>query len=201
MILVDRGYTLTEHAPTTYNYQYQNVPSAITRTIGSPVSQFSPPMVLTTTGYPLYLTAQAMAADTFEGTTEADCYISSHSTAGRGIHEVYRNVWDESEQKYRLREDADGTSALHNKWSVVPIKFAFIADTIRNSGGIGMPNFEYYTRNAKVMYQYTDFGKTRVEVMRLYFDYYDTYNSIDIAQTGSFTQQDYLYTVTGGVVT
>ena len=43
MIVVNRGYTLTEHAPSTHDYQFQSVPTAVSRSNIFPLSQNDPP--------------------------------------------------------------------------------------------------------------------------------------------------------------
>lgn len=202
MIIVKRGYTLTEHEPTTYNYRYQSVPSPISRTNIYPLDEYDPPDVLpkatTDTGSPVYL-ASVLTAGSFEGHTEIDCYFSWRSTRGRGKREQLRNWIDPNTGKYDLYEIYDdnlwGTLMLQSE---TPILFAFICEQITMSLTNAHP-YEYVAENVRFMYQYTSNGGTHVGRRYLHFGNSD-YNSILLSQTGRHTQQEYLYTVTGGIV-
>lgn len=202
MIIVKRGYTLTEHEPTTYNYRYQSVPSPISRTNIYPLDEYDPPDVLpkatTDTGSPVYLASQ-LTAGAFEGRTEIDCYFSWRSTRGRGKHDQLRSV-EISPGKYDLREIYDD-----NLWgdltlnSETPILIAFICEQITMSL-TNAHQYNYVAESVRYVYQYTSNGGTHIGRRYLHFNYDSDYNSILLAQTGRHTQQDYLYTVTGGIV-
>ena len=59
--------------------------------------------------------------------------------------------------------------------------------------------YNYVAESVRVVYQYTDNSGTHIGRRYLHFNNSD-YNSILLSQTGRHTQQDYLYTVSGGIV-
>lgn len=202
MIIVKRGYTLTEHEPTTYNYRYQSVPSPISRTNIYPLDAYDPPDVLpkatTDTGSPVYL-ASRLTAGSFEGHTEIDCYFSWRSTRGRGKRDLFRNWLDPTTGKYELYEIYDdGLQSISTLYSETPILIAFICEQITMSL-TNAHQYNYVAESVRVMYQYTDNSGTHIGRRYLHFNNSD-YNSILLSQTGRHTQQDYLYTVSGGIV-
>ena len=196
MILVNRGYTLTEHAPTTYNYQFQNVPSPVSRTNIFPIDQIDPPAATTDTGYPVFL-ASSMAAGTLGTHTEIDCYFSWKSASGARKHDQIQNESTVAGKYDILEIYDDGARSTLTVLADSPIIFAFIAEKI-TMGFTGSHAYEYAAEGVKLAYQYVKNGVTYVQTRNLHFGD-SNYNSIVLAQTGTRTQQDYLYTVSGGV--
>ena len=196
MILVNRGYTLTEHAPATYNYQFQNVPSPVSRTNIFPIDQIDPPAATTDTGYPVFL-ASSMAAGTLGTHTEIDCYFSWKSASGARKHDQIQNISTDG-VRYDIHEIYDDGVMIDTRVnSQSPIIFAFIAEKI-TMGFTGSHAYEYVAEGVKLAYQYVSSGTMYVATRYLHGGD-SNYNSIVLAQTGTRTQQDYLYTVSGGV--
>lgn len=198
MILVDHGFTMSEHVPTTYNYQFQTVPSAIVRTLDFPLDQIDPPAADTDTGFPVFFTSQIpTGAGTLGGLGRQaiDCYFSSRSGSGAGKHCQLLSVPD-SIIGYRLREIYDDSVIADSIYSESPILFAFIAD--RFNAGPFSSSTGFTADGAKYAYQYTVDGIKYVHTEFLHWGD-SSYNSIRLAQTGTLAQTDFLYTVSGGV--
>ena len=209
MIAVDRGYTLTEHAPTTYNYRYQNTPSPISRTIQLPVDQLNPLSATTTTGSPVFIANLSkdlsFLIDQIGTNTEISAYISRYCTAayGEGVHFRAVDVYDGSYYGIRIYINGSGV-ATYDQYSSSPHYLAFVTEAVEMNlrDSYGRP-FDPYTRRAKTkfMYQKTVDGQKQIGTFYLGAQSWD-YDSIDIEPSSTtITQQDYLYTVTGGVVT
>ncbi len=204
MIAVDHGYTLTEHAPTTYNYRYQNTPSPISRAIQLPVDQLNPLSATTTTGSPVFIAdlSQSLSflIDQIGTNTEISAYLSRYSTKGEGGYFRAWCIYDS--HGYALELNMNGARATMRIVSDVPYCLAFVTEAIQINlrDSYGRP-FDPYTQRTKTQFlvQYTYNGRKGITRYNLGLDYYN-YDSIDI-EPSTITQQDYLYTVTGGVVT
>lgn len=204
MIVVKNGFTMQEHAPITYNYRYQSVPSPVSRTSIYPLDQYDPPNILpaatTDTGYPVYLTSQ-MAVGTIGGNTSIDCYLSWRSSSGSNKHEQITNEQISASSGYDIRFIHNDGYSYTSKTvgSEEPITFAFIADTIGFYLWTGAHPMEYTASGVRVAYKYVKNGIARVSTAYIFNN--ERYNDVRITQTGRHTQQDLVYTVTGGVVT
>ena len=200
MIVVKNGYTMTEREPITYTYRYQSIPSPVSRTNIFPLIQNDPPAAITDTGYPVYLTSQ-MAVGAIGGNTSIDCYLSWRSPSGANKHEQITNEQISASSGYDIRFiHNDGYSyTSKNVGSEEPITFAFIADTIGFYLWTGAHPMEYTAAGVRVAYKYVKNGIARVGTAYIFNN--ERYNDVRITQTGRRTQQDLVYTVTGGVVT
>ena len=209
MIAVDRGYTLTEHAPTTYNYRYQNTPSPISRAIQLPVDQLNPLSATTTTGSPVFIANLSkdlsFLIDQIGTNTEISAYISRYCTAayGEGVHFRAVDVYDGSYYELRMYIN-DSEFATVDRWSCSPHYLAFVTEAVEmNLRDVYGRPFDPYTRNGKTkfMYQKSRDGQKYIGTFYLGVQSWD-YDSIDIEPSSTtIIQQDLLYTVTGGVVT
>lgn len=200
MILVDHGFTMSEHAPTTYNYQFQTVPSAIVRTLDFPLDQIDPPAADTDTGFPVFFTSQiSTGAGTLGGLGRQaiDCYFSRRSGNGSGKHQQIQSIPAPS-GGYEIREIYDDSLIGDiNVYSETPILFAFVAEKI--GAGALSSTIGFTADSAQYAYQYTFEGVQYVAYRYMHWGD-SSYNSIRLAQTGALAQTDYLYTVTGGAV-
>lgn len=202
MIIVKRGYTLAEHEPTTYNYRYQSVPSPISRTSIYPLDEYDPPDVLpkatTDTGFPVYLASQ-LTAEQVGNNEEIDCYLSWRtSSGGNGYHEVIKSVPYTSDTYEVQMIDRDNRYATgFGIISDVPITFEFIADSI-TMRLTGTRQYLYVAEGVKIACKWSRNGSTNIRNLNIFGNQY--YNSIRLSQTGRHTQQEYLYTITGGIV-
>ena len=76
MIIVKHGYTLTEYAPITYNYQYQAIPYPVTRTVPLPK------MYYTEAGTPVFENPQGTKINqhVYDGTMPAYADMDYNTT-------------------------------------------------------------------------------------------------------------------------
>lgn len=207
MIVVNRGYTLTEHEPTTHNYRFQSVPTAVARSNIFPLSQNDPPQqmpaAMTDTGVPVFLTSDNLPVGALGEATEIEFYAAWNSSEGANKLLRVENFL-ESDGKYYRRDIAhDGWNVVYNIPSDTPHIFALCTPCINMRFMINSTHaLDYTTDNGNnavmVAYQYTRNGT--IQTSRQYFyANYRRYNRIRLA-AGTHTQQDYLYTVTGGIV-
>ena len=207
MIVVKNGFTMQEHAPITYNYRYQSIPSPVSRTNIFPLIQNDPPDVLpaaiTDTGYPVYLASQ-MAVGTIGGNTSIDGYLSYRSSQGANKHIQVTSESLGALYGYDISFSYDDGYAYTGEQigSEVPMIFAFITEEIAFYTWTGTHALEYSAPDFKIAYQYVKNGVPRIGVTKFFGrSTQRRYNSLRLAQTGQHTQQDLVYTVTGGVVT
>ena len=210
MIVVDHGYTLTGHAPITRNYQYQNVPNPVSRAIQLPVDQLNPLSATTTTGSPVFVAnlSQSLSflIDQIGTNTEISAYISRYCTAaeGEGVHFRAADVFDGSHYGIRIYINSSWVTTV-DQYSDNPHLLAFVTEAVEVNlrDPYGRP-FDPYTRRAKTRFMYqriNSSGQKAISTSYLGAQSWN-YDSIDIEPSSTtITQQDYLYTVTGGVVT
>lgn len=205
MIVVKNGYTMTEREPITYTYRYQSIPSPVSRTNIFPLIQNDPPDVLpaaiTDTGYPVYLASQ-MAVGTIGGNTSIDGYLSWRSSQGANKHIQVTNEkigsWG-----YDISFSYDDGYAYTSQLigSDVPMKFAFITNEISFYTWTGTHALEYVATDFKIAFQHVHDGVQYIGVTKFFGSSTQRrYNSLRLAQTGQHTQQEQVYTVTGGIV-
>lgn len=208
MIIVNRGYTLTEHEPTTYNYRFQSVPTAVARSNIFPLSQNDPPQqmpaAMTDTGVPVFLTSDNLPVGALGEHTEIEFYAAWNSSAGANKLLRVENFVDSDGKYYRRDIAHDGRATVDNDFSSdTPIIFALCTPNIAMPYVINSSHaLEYNTDSGNnaimVAYQYENNGVARTGRMYFY-ENYRRYNRIRLA-AGTHIQQDYVYTVTGGIV-
>ena len=204
MIIVKNGFTLEEHAPTTYNYRFQSVQSPIMRTLQYPLDSISPKKcATTTTGFPVYLTGSADTAEIpvagFQGNESVDFYMSWRSTRGSGHHERIYSLYNESAEKYSLMlwDDDTGSHVQFSNISYSPILIAICTERLEMLL-YGVHEYEYAAMGAYLAYRHTGYDGTPRISKTIIDPVGKRFNSVSLAQTGTNEQQDYLYTVSGG---
>lgn len=207
MIIVNRGYTLTEHEPTTHNYRFQSVPTAVARSNIFPLSQNDPPQqmpaAMTDTGVPVFLTSDNLPVGALGEATEIEFYAAWNSSAGANKLLRVENYVDPTDGKYYMRDIAhDGQATLYGNYpSDAPFIFALCTPYINMPYMINSTHaLDYNTDNGNnavmVAYQCTLNGTIQT-ARRYFYENYRRYNRIRLA-AGTHTQQEYVYTVTGG---
>lgn len=209
MIVVKRGYTLTEHAPSTHDYQFQCTPTLVSRTNVFPLAQNDPPQqmpaAMTDTGVPVFLTSDNLPVGALGEATEIEFYAAWNSSVGANKLLRVSNYFSQSEGRYYMMYHAhDGQQMLYDMSTGSDVPYILALCT----PGIAMPvminsshALEYNTdsggNNAiMVAYQYEYNGVARTG-RRYFYENSRRYNRIRLA-AGTHTQQDYVYTVTGG---
>lgn len=206
MIVVKNGFTMSEHAPITYNYRYQSTPSPVSRTNIFPLSQNDPPNVLpaatTDTGALVYLASQ-ITRGTLVGSTELEFYMAWNSSAGANkLVRVINRLG--SDGKYYMVDYAHdgGNVEYDNIPSDTPFVFALCTTSINMPYLTSTHAFEYNTDSGNnavtVAYQRT-FNGVVYTGTRFFYENYRRYNRVRLA-AGSHTQTEQVYAVTGGIV-
>ena len=207
MIVVKNGFTMSEHAPITYNYRYQSTPSPVSRTNIFPLSQNDPPNVLpaatTDTGALVYLASQ-ITRGTLVGSTELEFYMAWNSSAGANkLVRVINRLG--SDGKYYMVDYAhDERQVDYDMYSSdTPIILALCTTSINMPYMINSAHaFDYNTDSGNnavtVAYQRTIDGNIYTGT-RFFYANYRRYNRVRLA-AGSHTQQEQVYAVTGGIV-
>lgn len=202
MIVVKNGFTMSEHAPITYNYRYQSTPSPVSRTNIFPLVQNDPPAAITDTGVLVYLTSSALPSGTLVGSTEIEFYMAWNSSVGANKLAKVKN--DFYNGKYHVIEIApDGYNVEWLSAFDTPVIFALSAPSISMPLATSSHAWEYNTDSGgndavTLAYQYVEDGVTYTG-KKFFFENYRRYNRVRLA-AGSHTQQEQVYTVTGGIV-
>lgn len=203
MIVVKHGYTLTEHAPSTHDYQFQCTPTLVSRTNIFPLAQNDPSAAMTDTGVPVFLTSDNLPVGALGEHTEIEFYAAWNSSAGANKLLRVENYVDPADGKYYMRDIAhDGQAVLYGKYpSDAPFIFALCTPYINMPYMISSTHaLDYNTDNGNnaviVAYQRTLNGTIQTS-RRYFYENYRRYNRIRLA-AGTHTQQDYVYTVAGG---
>lgn len=206
MIVVKNGYTMTEREPITYTYRYQSMPSPVSRTNIYPLDQYDPPNVLpaaiTDTGFWVYLSSRPDIG-TIGGNTSIDGYLSWRSSQGANKHIQITNEYAGAPHGYDISFSYDDGYAYTGQYvgSEVPMTFAFITEEIAFYTWTGTHALEYVATDFKIAYQYVMNGVPHIGVTKFFGSSTQRrYNSLRLAQTGQHTQQEQVYTVTGGIV-
>lgn len=188
MIRVRRGYILDAHPPTEYNYQWQSVPTQLQRSVTIPVytqEEDKPAALELTTRDKVFLTERS-ADLPFNRQT-----ISFFSRTDSPPVE-HRISSEEDSVSGQYRVTYDGTQVSWDS-SLAPVRFSLMAGEARldSQGGyiISVRLFGYFLRYDG-WYISEASGAFGSRIQRQWM----------IMSTDTQTQQEFLYTVSGGIV-
>lgn len=194
MITVNRGYTLDLHPPAEREYRFQSVPSGIVRStvqpvLVPPVEDEAPALRLTTQELiyftddwqELPLTATSISFYSRSASVPEYHVISSEPNPLTGIYQV----------------TLDGSGAFWNIGSTAPIVFSLMTDRAHtDSSGA----YAYESRLFAKYLNAEGYNIAEAYALRPY-DLGTWIKAQEIViETAAVQQQEYLYTVTGGVV-
>lgn len=189
MIRVRRGYILDAHPPTEYNYQWQSVPTQLQRSVTIPVytqDEDEPAALELTTRDKVFLTERS-ADLPFDRQTIS---FFSRTSSGSVEHRIYSEV-DSVTGLYRVAYD--GGLAAWSKQSQAPVRFSLMAGEER------LEQQGTYIINARLFgYFLGSSGWSISEAPGAFGSWVS--NQWMLASTDTQTQQEFLYTVSGGVV-
>lgn len=195
MITVNRGYILDQHPPAEYEYRFQSVPSGIMRSTEQPVlvqpEEDEAPALRLTTGDKIYLTS-----DESELLFNATSLTFISHTSGGPVTHVLSSELNSLTGVYRLT--LDGSSATWSVSGTEPLKLALMTARAETGyyGGV-------YTYEPRLFVKYLNWeGYNIQEAPTLRpSDFGNWIKSQEmLIETAAVQQQEYLYTVTGGVV-
>ena len=189
MIRLKRGYILDAHPPTEYSYQWQSVPMQIQRSVTIPVytqDDDEPAALELTTREKVFLTERS-ADLPFD--RETISFFSQTST-GSVEHRIYSEI-DSVTGLYRVAYDG-GLAAWSNR-SQAPVRFSLMAGEER------LEQQSTYIINARLFGYFLDGSGWRIIEAPGAFGSWVS-NQWILASTDTQTQQEYLYTVSGGIV-
>lgn len=196
MIHVRDGYILDAHPPTEYNYRWQSVPSGITRYTEQPI--FIPPVgdddpieVELTTGDRAFYTDEQQYL-LFRGTTIS---FSSRGTPSAELHTI-SSEQDSTTGLYRPTLDGS-----HTTWNTYGAQTAPTYALM--VGKITLDGSSAYTYEARLFARYLMYEGWRVDEADQYnagafFTWLQAQQMM--LKTQQMQQQEFLYTVSGGVV-
>lgn len=196
MIRVRDGYILDAHPPTEYNYRWQSVPSGITRYTEQPI--FIPPVgdddpieVELTTGDKAFFTDEYQYL-LYRGTSIS---FSSRGTPSAELHTI-SSVQDSGTGMYR--PTLDGSTTTWNLYGAQTAPtYALMV------GKITLDGSGAYTYEARLFARFMRYDGWRVEEADQYSAgaFYTWLQAQQIMlRTQQVQQQEFLYTVSGGVV-
>lgn len=194
MITVNRGYTLDLHPPAEREYRFQSVPSGIVRSTVQPVLvppvEDEAPAFRLTTGNKIYF-----ASDESELLINVTSIAFYSRSASVPEYHVLSSELNSLTGVYRLT--LDGSSATWGVSGTEPLKLALMTDRAKTDSNGS------YAYEARLFVKYLNWeGYNIVEAPTLRPSDFGNWIKAQemLIETAAVQQQEYLYTVTGGVV-